>query len=92
LYKRKVIAKGYNKTKTNPNLVKFGFYGGVIHSECASMMKAAKGDTLVVIRILKDGSLSCSKPCIHCLAYAKNFGIKTIVYSDWSGDLREIKI
>jgi len=92
LHGRKVIAKGYNKRKTNPSLVKFGFYGGVIHAEAASILKAANGDTLVVIRILKNGNLSCSKPCIHCLAYAKNFGIKTIVYSDWNSNLRELKI
>lgn len=91
MHKGKIVAKGFNKNKSHPKLNKYGYWN-TTHSECASILKANKGDTLVIVRVRKDGNFSCCKPCIRCLKFAKDFGINKIFYSDWAGDLREITI
>ena len=42
---------------------------------------------LVVIRLVGNGKLSCSKPCYHCTRAIKRFYpfINDIYYSDWDG-------
>jgi hypothetical protein len=55
-------------------------------------MRADKGDALVVVRILKDGSFTCSKPCDKCIKYIKDQGIKTVYYTDWDGQVKEISL
>lgn len=87
LHKNKVVAKGYNKIKTHPKLDHY-----TIHAECDALLKAAKGDTLVVVRILRNGEFACSKPCEKCLKYIKKFGIKKIYYLDWDSDLQEMRL
>lgn len=69
----------------------YGYLGGT-HAECSAIMRAAKGDALLVVRIKKDGELSCSKPCSKCLKVAKDFGIKKIYFTDWDKSIKEIRI
>lgn len=69
----------------------YGFRGGK-HAECDAMLRASTGDVLVVVRIHKNGKLSCSKPCEKCLKVAKEFGIKKIIYTDWDSSVCEMKI
>jgi deoxycytidylate deaminase len=86
------MSKGFNQKKTNPSLVKYGYYDGIAHAECYSLLKASKGDTLIVVRILKNNSISCSKPCKRCIKFCKDFGIKKILYIDWEENMRELKL
>jgi deoxycytidylate deaminase len=82
------VSKGRNILKTHPSLAKRGYYS--THAECMALMKANEGDTLIVVRIHKDGAFSCSKPCERCLILAKEYGIKRIFYTDWDASLKEI--
>jgi deoxycytidylate deaminase len=86
----RVIGKGFNELKTNPNLRERGYYS--IHSEVAAMMRAVGGDTLVVVRITKSNELTASMPCKKCMLYAKEYGIKKVIYTDWFGNIQEMKL
>jgi deoxycytidylate deaminase len=68
-----------------------GYMGGT-HAECDALMRASKGDVLIVVRLHKSGKLSCSKPCKRCLKMAKEFGIKRIFFTDWDSSIQEIKL
>ena len=85
-----MVGKGPNKLKTNQKLRKRGFYS--THSECAALIRSVGGDTLVVVRILRNNRLTMSKPCSKCIKFAKECGIRRIIYSDWNEIIREIKI
>lgn len=92
LNKRKTISKGHNTTKTHARMAKeYGYIGG-IHAEAKALMNNSDGDTLVVVRIKKDGSFSCSKPCNRCLQYAIDSGIRRIIFTNWSGQPEEMRI
>lgn len=88
LRRNKPIAYGHNKTKTHPRVDKYGHY--CIHAECDALMKEASGDTLLVVRIMKNGTFSCSKPCARCLEFIKDYGIKKVFYTDWCGSIQEL--
>jgi deoxycytidylate deaminase len=89
--KSRIVGRGCNKLKTDPNLRKRGYYS--IHSESAAIMDArGNGDTLIVVRIRKNGKLTMAKPCDKCLLFAKENGIKKIVYSDWLGEIQIMKL
>ncbi len=90
--KKRVISKGCNSNKTHAKMTREHGYRGGLHAEASAIMKAGKGDVLVVVRIRKDGKLSCSKPCKRCVKVAKEFGIKKIVYTDWNSSVCEMRI
>lgn len=88
---KRIVSKGYNKLKTNPKLFKeYGYYS--THAECSALMRAAGGDTLVVVRIKKNGDLACSKPCEKCQRFIKDYGIKRVFYIDWDSEVKEMQI
>jgi deoxycytidylate deaminase len=92
LKKNKVLSYGYNKNKTHPKLIQYGYLKAKIHAEFDALIKSEGGDTLMVVRFQKDGSLSCSKPCKSCLNMAKTMGISEIIYSGWDGELRRMEL
>ena len=79
-YKGKLVAVGWNKNKTHPKSTdKYKF----IHAEMDAMIKAgtkARGATLYVARVHKNGCLANSKPCPACHAMALAYGVKEIYY------------
>jgi deoxycytidylate deaminase len=79
------VSKGFNRLKTHPQLHKLGYYS--VHAECDAIMRANHGDTLIVVRVLKNGKLACAKPCEKCLTFAKSYGIKKVYYSNWDGNI-----
>lgn len=87
-----IISRGYNIKSVNETFKRLG-YRSSIHAESLALYRAkGKGDTLVVVRILKNGSLTMSAPCSLCFAYAKRCGIKRIFFSDWNGSIQEMEI
>lgn len=92
LNKCRIISKGFNSNKGHGRMIRDHGYRGGKHAECDAIMRASSGDTLVVVRIRKDGKLSCSKPCEKCLKLAKEFGIKKIIYTDWDSSVCEMRI
>jgi hypothetical protein len=64
------------------------FYGTKLKKELKRIMR---GVIVVVIR-WSDGKIKNSKPCMHCLQYMKNIGIKKICYSNEEGEFVNEKI
>ncbi len=90
---KRIVARGFNKLSNHPFLKrKYGYHS--IHAEADVILKSRihKPDTLVVVRILKDYSLTCSYPCKKCQQMIKDFGIKRIIYIDWNGQVQTMKV
>ena len=90
LHRGKIVSRGHNKLKSHPTLSKLGYYG--IHAECDALMRSHCGDTLIVVRILKNGRLACSKPCEKCLKFISSYGIKRVLYIDWNESVQEMRL
>lgn len=94
----KIICVGFNqKHKTHPWAVKYGHKFGRVHSELNALLhfpfaiNHLKDFTLVNLRILKDGKLSVSKPCIACQYMLSVLKPKRIYYTNVYGMLEEFK-
>lgn len=86
LNKRKVVSKGFNKKKSHPKV-----YSRCIHAETDALLSIKKQkpiDSILVVRLRKDGNLSCAKPCFHCQKKIKEMGLKKVYYSDWCGTIK----
>ena len=51
-----------------------------------------KGDTVFVIRVGRDGKLTCSRPCKKCMDFMREHKIHKIYYSDWDGTIKKEKL
>lgn len=87
LYKKgKLVTTATNLYKTHPIQAKWAHKTGRgfaihLHAEIAALIRAREdADTLVVARVMKDGRLGTSKPCVTCRAYIEESGIKHIHY------------
>lgn len=91
LHKGKIVGRGHNIKRTHARMNKeFGYT--TIHAEAQALMRANCGDQLLVVRLLKNGELGCSKPCAKCMKYIKEQKIKEIFYVDWNGEIVGEKI
>lgn len=89
--KHSVISTGCNKNRSHPIQRDYNMLAGMeyrikcrLHAEIDALIKAgddAKGATLYVFRRRKDNLLGMCKPCDACMKYAKDKGIKRIVYT-----------
>lgn len=53
-----------------------------LHAEIAALLKAPRNaDTLVVVRLNKQGDFCNAKPCEICQLAIREFGIKTVIHS-----------
>lgn len=84
----RVVSVGYNSyLKTHPWQSKLAKEVGqphreYLHAEVAALLRAPRdADTLVVVRLGKQGDLRCAKPCPICALAAQRFGIKHIIHS-----------
>ena len=74
----KIISTGYNRKRFSSN-GKF-----TTHAEDSALSKAgrrAKGQTLYVIRLLKDGSIGMALPCKDCQKLIEKYEVKKVYYS-----------
>lgn len=94
LKKNRLIGKGFNQRKTHPYLKKLFGEKCCLHAEYSALLNTNKtqGDTIVVVRILPNGVLSCSKPCECCIELIKEFNIRKVVYIDWDGLPKELRL
>ena len=91
--KGKPIGRGYNSTDIHGGLARDYNYRGGIHAEVAALKNINKADTILVVRISReDGSLTMSRPCEKCQKYLKDRGIKKVVYSNWNGEIEEMRL
>lgn len=92
LNKRRPVARGCNTNKTHARMIREHGYKGGTHAEAQALMRSDCGDTLIVIRIKKDDTLSMAMPCAKCMKFIKEKGIKNLVYSNWDGTISFIKL
>jgi deoxycytidylate deaminase len=58
------------------------------HAELRCLRGKAKGDLLVVAR----SGGRCSKPCKTCEKAIRKAGVTKVVYTNWDGDLVEVRL
>ena len=51
-----------------------------------------RGASLAVVRVTKNGDLTCSKPCVICMTLIKSAGIKNLIYSTGINKMKTVKI
>jgi len=82
----RVLGMGYNKIKNHPHVIMEGrhkFDCGP-HAEVEAIKDAgkhAKGATLFVARVNKNGEDRLSKPCVNCQKYIEESEIKNVIYT-----------
>ncbi len=90
LHHGKIISKGYNFNKVQYLHSSHRPGGSLSRSVCCSThaemsaiisLQGKKADTLLVVRVGKDGTLRDSKPCKYCYEFILRSGIKKIYYS-----------
>ncbi len=47
-----------------------------------------QGATIYVVRLMADGSRGMARPCKFCWADLLKVGVRSVVYSDWSGEAK----
>ena len=77
-------------------ILSVGVNAGSTHAEVAALEQLAwserRGTTVYSLRIRKDGSLAMGKPCVRCMAYMREYGVKKIVYSLSNGTMLKERI
>ena len=86
----RIISIGYNKEKTTPFNLKFGYHKLCgVHSECDSLanvrQKNLKHCSIAVLRIDRNNKLNMSKPCQFCANVLRHFDIGDIYYTNENG-------
>jgi len=85
LHHGKIISTGYNYDKVQyKNKILCNNTSCSTHAEMSAILslKGKKADTLLVIRVGKDGTLRDSKPCQYCYQFIYKNKIKKIYYSN----------
>lgn len=104
----KILAKGYNKPRSKfMNTFHTCIHAeiDVLHTYITTILHKSinlkkkniiipelSKCTLWVGRVLKDGSLTDSKPCCYCINYLRKVGLKKIGYSTKNGTIKVEKI
>ncbi len=87
----KVISKGYNHPRIR--IINKNRLSCSTHAEMSAILslKNKKANSILVIRINKEGKLCDSKPCQYCFNFILNSGIQKIYYSNEQGKIICIK-
>lgn len=104
----RIISSGHNSQKTSTLQDRYNKYrhfenlnGSLprLHAEIAALTPLFKQgadlshSSIYVYRELKDGSISCARPCPACKQLIHEMGIKNIYYTDWDGSfVKEIEL
>ncbi|MBF84832.1 MAG: hypothetical protein CL489_10265 [Acidobacteria bacterium] len=96
----RVIDFGFNSAKTHPEMLnlaeKFNiekmypdstinFVSQAKHAEISCLTNCDECDTLLVLRLTRDGALANAKPCNICFAKILESGVKRVYYSTKNG-------
>jgi deoxycytidylate deaminase len=95
LKKGKPLLTKRNSLKTHPLLKQHTKYP-YLHAESAVIFalgidKCSNLD-LYVQRFRRDGRISMAKPCKTCMKIIKQANIRRIYYTNWSGDIIQLKV
>lgn len=91
-----VLAAHSNDCRTHPLAKKYGHRFACRHAEfnaCVSYVNRPqdlRGVELEVIRFKRNGNIGCSKPCIPCQEFLRQFPLKRIMYYDENGKRKEL--
>ena len=86
---------GHNTRKSHPEMIRQfrnGSCGSCSHAEVSALNKVPRqcrhAVKLYVMRFLKNGTLSCAKPCQMCQGFLLRNGVdfKNVFYTNWEGD------
>ena len=71
-----------------------GQVGYHLHAEMALLKKCKEGDVDIihVIRFSKDGTITMAKPCPYCQKFLRQYGVKKVYYTNWSGEWEILKL
>lgn len=99
--KNRVVSTGHNSSKTSTLQDKYNRYRDFddhtvciprVHAEIAALRPLLNQNidwnrtSIYVYRELKNGHVSCARPCAACAALIHDLGIKKIYYTDWEGN------
>lgn len=93
--KRRPVRVGINRNKTHPKAKRAfpsGHEAACLHAEMDALIAAQPGDTLEVIRWLKDGTVTMAMPCEHCQRWIRERGIRKVRYTDWNGQWKTLSV
>jgi deoxycytidylate deaminase len=93
LHHGKIMSTGYNYNKVQHRNIFCKNISCSTHAEMSAILslKGKKADTLIVVRVGKDGSLRDSKPCKYCYEFIYKIGIRKIFYSLDNDDITYVK-
>lgn len=90
--KNNLISTGVNSYKTHPMMAKYGKNSEAIflHAEVNAISNALKllepaqltKCDLYVVRVRRDGSYGCSKPCVGCCRAISEFGLRNVYWTE----------
>ena len=85
---KSLIRIGINQSESHARFIRIdrGNTFAFLHAEMDALIAAKPGDTLIVVRWMKDGSISMSRPCNHCQRFIAEAGIERVIYSGWNGN------
>jgi deoxycytidylate deaminase len=92
--KNKILAVGYNKMINLLSLKHFGYVRGTIHAETDALLKTERNFRNAEMIVIRYGKLKLknSKPCSSCIAMVKEYGIKTVYYTNKYGILDKMDV
>src|SRR3990167_10470374 len=91
LNKGRVVSRGFNQLKTHPRFYKeYNFFS--LHAEVQALNSIDKCDTIIVVRIRKNESLTMARPCDKCLKFMSNHGVRRVIFSNWDGTMEVMLI
>lgn len=86
----KIVAAKTNSKKTHPTLSRYTDYP-YLHAESACVighgMDNCGGLSLMVVRVLRDGTIALSKPCDVCQAVMARSGLEDVYYTTDGGQI-----
>ena len=93
----KVVSFGHNKVGHRSNS-DFSRWKDSVHAEEAAIykllkrgqQKLLKGATIYIARLSNTNAVVLAKPCDHCLRLIESVGIKTIVYTTNTGEIKDV--
>ncbi len=94
--KTKLIAFGWNCSRTNPLSKKYDYNFFNTHSELAAILRLRNRGydysrlRLINTRINSLGQIGYSRPCPKCQSWLMAFNFKQIYYTDWNGNFVEL--
>ena len=86
--KGRVVRSATNSYKSHPRLLNYSSYP-FLHAESACVLKQGLDNcdslSLMVVRVLRDGTFADAKPCASCQKLLLDTGVNKVYYSDNKG-------